>query len=480
MSFLKYKILACLIVGFWALVFFSMIYFAPEIEENAELKIREPAVAGKFYPAEKSALEKMINSYLEEVEPRGLEVRGLVVPHAGYVFSGPVAAHAFKELEGKEYKTVIVLGPTHYVRFNGASIPNVTHYKTPLGLVEISPKAKELMKEKIIVSLSGAHEKEHSVEVEIPFLQHVLKKFELIPIVTGNVEPKELAEVLDKYVDSETLVVASSDLSHYHPYEVAVNLDKPCVNSIAGLKIEEAKNCEACGKIPILTLMYLAKKRGWVGKVLDYRNSGDTAGDKSRVVGYAAIAFYEGLNESEKEFLLNLARRTLESYLTNKTKPVVDEESLSQSLKKVQGCFVTLKKHGRLRGCIGHILPQEELYKCVMDNAISAALNDPRFSPVEPEELKNIKIEISVLTVPELLVYSSPEDLLNKLKPNVDGVVIRYGWRESTYLPQVWEQLPDKKQFLSSLCLKQGSPPECWKDAEIYTYHATVFSESRE
>ncbi|MEM2955038.1 MAG: AmmeMemoRadiSam system protein A [Candidatus Nanoarchaeia archaeon] len=287
--------------------------------------------------------------------------------------------------------------------------------------------------------------------------------------------------MLSKYIDENTLIIASSDLSHYYPYEEARSLDAFCINSIPSLDFENMKYCEACGKIPILTLMHLAKKFGWEGKLVDYKNSGDITGEKTRVVGYASIVFYEKgyYSDEERRFLIKLARQVLEKYLLEKTVIQIKENEITPKMKEVRGCFVTLKKFGNLRGCIGHILPQEELYKCVIDNAINAAVNDIRFKPVTYDELKDIKIEISVLTVPKQLSFSSSEELLNKLRPNLDGVVIRYQGRTSTYLPQVWEMIPDKQEFLSELCLKQGSPPDCWKrpGVVIEVYQAEVWEE---
>ena len=227
--------------------------------------------------------------------------------------------------------------------------------------------------------------------------------------------------------------------------------------------------------------------------MLYYANSGDITGDNSAVVGYSAIAFVEQhekdknnekkelLAKEEQKTLLKLARNTIETYLKTGKKPNVDETKLTPTLKKVQGCFTTLNKNHDLRGCIGHILPQEELYKCVMDNAISAAVSDPRFNQVGYNELKDIKIEISVLTVPKKLKFSSGEDLKNKLRPMIDGVVLKKGWHQSTYLPQVWEQLPNKEEFLSSLCVKGGMDSNCWQDTktEVSTYQAFVFEEEK-
>jgi hypothetical protein len=480
---LKSKYRFCFIGMAVFIVVIGLVYltlFAQHTERKEVVIIRQPAVSGSFYPSNREELSGMINSYLKNANPREIsKVRGLVEPHAGYIFSGPTVAYGYKEIEGGDYKIVIMIGPSHHVRFEGVSIPNATHYKTPLGLVKVSEKAKELLKEDLISNVAKVHEKEHSIEVQIPFLQTVLEDFEIVPIVTGNADPEKLANILIKYIDDKTLIIASSDLSHYYPYEEARSLDSFCINSIPNLDFKGMQNCEACGKIPILTLMYIANKLGWSGETLDYRNSGDTAGSKERVVGYTSIAFFEGLSKNEQEFLLSLARKTLDSYLLNGTRPTVDENELTPNLRKIQGCFVTLNKFGNLRGCIGHILPQEELYKCVIDNAISAALYDKRFKPVEYNELKDIEIEISVLSVPKILEHDSPEDLLNKLRPGIDGVVLKSGIHQSTYLPQVWEQLPDKEEFLSRLCLKGELSQNCWKDpnTEVLTYQAFVFHE---
>jgi len=451
------------------------------ISSEIQMKnIRESVVAGRFYPGTKEELTKTIQEFFEKVERKNIPtIKGLVSPHAGYIYSGQVAAYGYAQIDDNT-KTVILLGPSHHVYFVGASVPNFTHYRTPLGEIKLSSKVKDLLKEDIIVSYDEAHSREHSLEVQLPFLQERLKDFEIIPIVTGEVDPKRLADVLMDYIDDNTLIVASSDLSHYYPYDKAIALDNFCTEAIPNLDFSEMNACEACGKIPILTLMHIAEKLGWKGEVLDYKNSGDTAGNKDKVVGYASIVFFkEMLNEEEQEYLLKLARRTLEFYLKDGSKPNVDETSVSQRLKKVQGCFVTLKKHGDLRGCIGHILPQEELYKCVIDNAINAAVNDRRFNPITYDELKDIQIEISVLSVPKELEYDSPEELLSILKPMKDGVVIKSGWHRSTYLPQVWEQLPDKEVFLSRLCMKAGLISECWKskDVKVETYQAFVFGE---
>jgi AmmeMemoRadiSam system protein A len=284
-------------------------------------------------------------------------------------------------------------------------------------------------------------------------------------------------------MDDKTVVVASSDLSHYHAYDAAKKLDNRCVKAICELDIEQMKTQEACGKLPILTLMHLARQKGWKAQLLDYRNSGDTAGDKDRVVGYSAIAFSapEQANYalSERKFLLDLARKTLTNVAGNGRLPELDAKDVPPKLTKKEGCFVTLTENGALRGCIGHIQAREPLYQAIIDNAQSAARRDPRFPPVESKEVGKIKIEISVLTAPQPLLFSSPEDLLNKLQPFEDGVVLQVRGRTATFLPQVWTQLPDKVEFLNHLSEKAGCAPAAWRGQEtsVSIYHVESFEE---
>jgi hypothetical protein len=239
--------------------------------------------------------------------------------------------------------------------------------------------------------------------------------------------------------------------------------------------------------------MHIARAQGWKAKLLDYRNSGDTAGDRSRVVGYAAIAFFEpedaadtppvtptsGWSPDEQKTLLTLARQSLDDAVRSGRPREPDMAEYDPKLAAPRACFVTLTKGGTLRGCIGHIFPHEPLVKAVVHNAVSAALNDARFSPVRPTELAAIDIEISILTVPEPLEFQSPEELLAKLRPHVDGVVLRVGRHGSTYLPQVWEQLPDKESFMSHLAEKAGLAAAGWKvpDAEVLVYQVEAFHE---
>ncbi len=329
----------------------------------------------------------------------------------------------------------------------------------------------------------------HIIEVELPFLQKVLDNdFEIIPMVASGLDQdmiNDAAKVINDNLDPSSLLVVSSDLSHYHPYDDAVKLDTACIQQIEQQSFTGTAACEACGTEAILVLLRVSQMNGWKAKIVDYRNSGDTAGDKDSVVGYSAIVFYtepeqfraEVVNETEQKFLTKLARDTVDMYVKDKKTPEVDEADLTGSLKEVRGCFVTLNKEGNLRGCIGHIIPQRPLWECVVENAVNAATADPRFMPVTPDELDDIDIEVSVLTLPQDLNYDSPESLLAQLRPGIDGVVLRSGFLTSTFLPQVWDMFPSKESFLQALCQKQGSPSDCWKEAKVSTYQAQVFRE---
>jgi hypothetical protein len=503
----------------------------------ASPRVRLPAVAGLFYPKDPAELAKTIDGFLAAARAETMpNLKGLVCPHAGYQYSGPTAAFGYKQLAGRDYQTVIVLAPSHYAPFDGASVINADSYQTPLGSVPVSAKARQLAGHGPFVleprcpmqrprwwfsssrpaPLAGEDTPEtweHSGEVQVPFLQRVLKDFKLVSVVFGEADPEEAARALAGVLDDQTLLVASSDLSHYHPYDAAKSMDTKCVKAICDLDIAAMRRQEACGKTPILTLMHLARQNGWKTRLLDYRNSGDTAGDRSGVVGYAAIAFYtdtpanpgrspahkasqgpvapavqakagavaqDQMAKKDKEFLLRLARQTLKAVVNKRPLPEVKPDGLARQLAEPGACFVTLTKRGALRGCIGHLTAREPLYRSVMENAESAALRDYRFSPVQPEEVDKLEIEISVLTEPKPLSFSSPEDLLNKLVPRQDGVILQIGPARATYLPQVWEQLPDKVTFMNSLAQKAGCEAAAWRQpgTAVQIYHVEAFKEA--
>lgn len=483
-------------------------------ETGAHGKVREASAAGIFYPADAGMLRRQIDELLAKAAKteRVAGLHAIVCPHAGYVYSGIVAAAAYLQCEGRGFSTVIILAPSHTAYLQVASVSDSDVFRTPLGDAVISKRARKLARlapfdleprcdvrrppwwedvhrNAIPPAEDRADTWEHADEVQVPFIQRMMPAAEIVPVIMGDVDPVAAAKALGQIVDDKTLVVVSTDLSHYRSYDDARRLDRACVDAICRLDPSGVAPDSACGRIPILTLIELARQRGWHARLLDYRNSGDTAGGKGRVVGYAAIAFGEDVGEAagaarysreERRELLSVARRALVEAASTGKSIIADPAGMPPALREKKGCFVTLTEGGRLRGCIGHIIAQEPLYQAVADNARSAAIRDPRFGAVTAPEVKDIEIEISVLTTPSPMSYSSPDDLLSKLKPGRDGVVLQIGRRTATYLPQVWEQLGDKVAFLNSLAEKAGCDAADWRgdDVKVFTYQVESFSEA--
>ena len=477
----------------WIMALILALFFGWPMEssfasDKAIQTIRPPAVAGRFYQNDPEELRKTVRTLLRDASGVDIQgtIRGLVSPHAGYIYSGIVAAAGYR-LIAPSTRTVILIGPSHRFPLKGASIPSVTAYQTPLGDVRLAQLAFKLRKLPIFEFVPEAHKMEHSLEVQLPFLQVMLKDFEIVPILINSGDPKALASALAPHIDNNTLIVASTDLSHYYPYERAVSMDRICTSAITGAEFSRMPLCEACGKQAVMTLMHIAEIKNWDAKLIDYKNSGDTAGGKDNVVGYASIAFVdrkerskkmkESLSDQDKKALLRLARSAIEAKLVDGVK--VERPGPSPILKEDRGCFVTLHKYGQLRGCIGTIEPTCSLVECVEKNAQNAAFKDPRFPRLSAEELSDIDIEVSVLSVPERLDFKDGDDLKRQLLPNVHGVILSRGMHSSTFLPQVWEQLPDKEQFLEYLCVKGGMPATAWKDpaTNVEVYQADVFGE---
>lgn len=487
---------------------FAALLLLPTVILRSET-VREPAVAGIFYPEQREVLSHLVDQLLDRATTtRQGDLKALICPHAGYAYSGPVAAAGFRLLRGLHFKNVIILGPAHFAALDQASVSSADVFRTPLGDLPVSPAARLLAKRAPFAldprcyveppdwvpaaARSGpgatrAGTWEHADEVELPFLQKTLGEFAVVPVVMGEVDPADAARALAPMLDADTLLVVSSDLSHYHPYAEARKLDQQTVDAICALDVRKMARQEACGRTPILTLLEIAKTKHWRPKLLDFRNSGDTSGDKSRVVGYAAIAFYaptadDALSGKDRQLLLELARQSVRDAAAGRPMPTVDPAKLSPELAVKKGVFVTLTKHGELRGCIGHILPQMSLYAGVAENARSAAIHDPRFPPVTPREVDDLHIEISVLTEPKPLPFASPDDLLQQLRPGIDGVVLQLArGRGATYLPQVWEQLPDKTEFLDALAEKAGGRATDWRQpgTTVATYQVISFEEAK-
>jgi len=424
-------------------------------------KTRPAYCAGHWYTDNPQKLSKEVNKYLSIAKNENLIVRAVIVPHAGYMYSGEVAAHSFKQL-GKNIKKVIILGTAHRYALKGAGVMDYEFYDSPLGKVKVCEDIKNILKEKNVFSVPEADKEEHSIEIEIPFLQTQLNEFCILPVIVGKINTDEFSELLEKYYDENTVIVASVDLSHFNRYEFAAKLDNYSIKSILELNDEAIEEAEIDSPYAIMSLLKLAKRKNWKTKLLCYKNSGDVTGDKDSVVGYASIIFYETksrFSEEDKKYLENLAREAVEAYIAKgKT---IEIKNAPENLKEELACFVTIYKNGDLRGCIGTIQPQDQLYISVIENSISAATRDTRFSPVVKSELPELDYEISILTKPVEIYFSTEEELFGKIKGK--GVIIEKDYYKSTYLPQVWEHFNKESEFLSSLCRKAGLSGNEWK-----------------
>jgi len=466
--------------------------------------IKEPNVAGAFYSANPQELSDDIDNFEASAGnvPADRKVLIAVAPHAGYPFSGPVAAYTYKAIARNHYKTIIVIGPSHFFPFEGISIWPKGGFKTPLGMVPVDEDfAQALLKESpAFQNLPQVYEREHSVEVQLPFLQKTFKNFKIVPILMGDPDPRvcrDLAVALDKLIGDrdDVLILISSDMSHYLPYNENNARDKLTLQAVREMDPKKffegniSRKMEMCGFVPMTTALIYAKIRGIKQvDILQHANSGDASGDKSRVVGYSSIIFYndllgvessnggiKALNQADKNELLRIARSTIETFVkTGRTPDVTVKEA---RLSEVEGAFVTITEHGTLRGCIGDIVGQQALYKTVRDMAVAAASQDPRFNPLTAAELKDISVEISVLSKPRRVKDAS------EIQLGRHGVIVSRGGRQGVFLPQVAQETGwSKEEFLSQLCSqKAGLPPDAWKDpgTDLYVFTADVFAEKK-
>ncbi len=487
----------------------------PSISRPSDPGIRPPAVAGSFYPDDPEMLRRAIRFYMDDaVAGSGGGALVLIAPHAGYIYSGQIAADAYKQAAEGEWKTVVILGTNHTVpRFRGVSIWHDGAYRTPLGDAPVDvPLARLLMEAdgRFLFRRDG-HEKEHSVEVQVPFVQLLFPEAKILPLVIGSDDPglcRDLGRaIVEATAGRRVLIVASSDLSHYPSFDDAWKTDRRLLRAIAGGDPEEMRRVIAdeigrgapglstcaCGSGPILAAPAVAERAGArKGRVVSYANSGDTAiGDRERVVGYGAVAFERGsgepdlsglerpapffregsLTDREREYLIDHARRTVAWYLTSRTAPLARPSA--GRLWAKQGVFVTLEMNHRLRGCIGHMAEDRPLCQVVGAMALQAAFNDRRFRPLTPDEFGAIDFEISVLT-PRRKIGGADEIVIGR-----HGVVLEKGGRSAVYLPQVApEQGWNREETLSHLCEKAGLAGDCWrKNASFSVFEAEVFGE---
>ena len=476
--------------------------------------VRAPAYAGSWYEGNPDRLRASVENYMESAKfTHGTgKIIGIISPHAGHVYSGSVAGYAYKHIIGEKFDTVIVVAPNHSdPSLNFSSVYTRGGYDTPLGLVPVdveSAKAvvdfgkSDNIKDSDLGHLPGfGGRMEHSLEIQLPFLQVALGEFKLVPIVVGDRDQgmkscSLLAEAIVSAVKGKNaLIIASSDLSHFHDVETLKKMDNIVREHIESydpeglLKDMASGKCEACGGLPIAAVMMACKKLGATkARVLHMANSGDVSGDYSSAVGYLAavltvgdegkesteeeskVGVDLGLSEEEKSVLRDVVKKTLDSVV--KGDPVPKFDNFSGKLGEEWGAFVTLNKKGQLRGCIGHIEGNKPLILTVAEMAKAAALEDPRFPQVKPSELQDIDFEISVLT-PIRKVNDIEEIVVGR-----DGIIITKGRNRGLLLPQVATEYGwDRITFLEHTCNKAGLPKDSWKDRDtiIEMFSAEVF-----
>lgn len=427
--------------------------------------VRPAAAAGTFYPGDVHVLAAEVDDLLggvEQVAPRLGYPKALIVPHAGYIYSGGIAARAYDELAPARgiVRRVVMLGPVHRVPVRGLATTSANAFITPLGAVAVDKAAIASLKDlPQVVTSDPAHAQEHALEVQLPFLQKVLGKFSLVPFAVGTASVQQVAEVLERlWGGPETVIVVSTDLSHYHSYDEARKIDRATVTRIAGFATD-INHEEACGATPLNGLLSLCKTRNLTIRLLAACNSGDTAGGKGKVVGYSAFSLIEGEGVSGDEAgraLLQIARGAIEYRLFDRSNPGFSFDWLKQS----GATFVTLTREGALRGCIGSLQAARPVGVDAAENALGAAFRDPRFAQMSGEEWPHCRVEISLLSTPKPMRFADEDELLAQIVAGEDGLIIEAGGRRGTFLPQVWESIPEKRAFVAALVKKAGLPAD--------------------
>lgn len=480
----------------------------PKDSSNEPMQNRKPYAAGRFYTDKPDELKVQLKLLFSKSVQKKNENTPLaiVVPHAGYVYSGEVAASAFNQIDSnRKFERIFIIGSSHTTMFPGASVYCSGNYETPLGTVNVDMElAKQLVAEnKILKNYPEAHLHEHSLEVQLPFLQyHLNTDFKIVPIIIGSSTAetaKKLAAIFTPYLNEKNLFVISSDFSHYPNYNdasvadqttaEAINTNNPA-KLIAALDSNDRKNMSGlvtslCGWSSVLTLLYMTEQLPDITvDLIQYKNSGDSLyGDKERVVGYYAISFSQGeeknqsneftISSEDKKYLLSLAHKTVSEYILKGITPEIDPTGLSDTLKTPCGAFVTLYNNHILRGCIGRFDANFPLWKVVQLMAVAASTQNHRFKKVQPNELSQLEIEISVLS-PLKRIQSADEFIMGK-----HGIYMKKGNDTGTFLPQVATKTGWSKEELLGHCARDKASIgwKGWKTAELYTYEASVFGD---
>ena len=456
--------------------------------------IRPPAVAGTFYPNDADILRSEIDGLMDaalhsDAVSGDASPKAIIVPHAGLMFSGSLAALGFATVRALKdtIKRIVIIGPAHRMAFQGIALARADQFATPLGNMRCDlPALQKALALPHVQMLDDAHTLEHGLEIELPFIQRLFGEdadIGIVPLLVSRCSPRQVHEVIEKlWGGPETLIVISSDLSHFHDYDTAKKMDNRTRAMIENFDAENIDTNDACGALPVAGMLIAARNRGMKIKTLGMRNSGDVTGDKSRVVGYGAWAVYDGKasgmgGDGEDDFtkatetlirthgpaMLDLCRQSILHGLETGAPLRVAANEVGPALAAPGACFVTLKKAGQLRGCIGSIISHAPLATDLCENAFKAAFRDPRFAGLSRAEIgDDLELSISVLSPPQPFGFADEADFISKLTPFEDGIILSDGNRRGLFLPQVWDQLPDPKDFLAHLKRKAGLAMDHW------------------
>ncbi|OGW79702.1 MAG: hypothetical protein A3G33_01475 [Omnitrophica bacterium RIFCSPLOWO2_12_FULL_44_17] len=494
-------------VAILGISFIILFVMSPLNRAQAQENVRKAVVSGQFYPGQAATLKKLIADYFSKItvapDPA---IKSIIVPHAGYPYSGPVAAYAYKAIQGLEVETVIIVGFSHRTPLREIYVDDHDAYETPLGKVPINrPIANEIRAfHPALQDKPRGEMTEHSIEVQVPFLQESIKKLSIVLVYFGDQSYENaqiLADALTKVVEKHrVLIVISTDLSHFHEDAEARKLDHQLIALVKDadpkklFMADMSRQVEACGIGPLITALMLQEKMGWAKpELIHYANSSDVTGDKTSVVGYATFAITgsaekkpsannaeiksesqqkSDLTRDEKKKLLQYVRAVLESHF-DKTKPAPAIGVKSPVLDESRGVFVTLKENGNLRGCIGQIVTDVPILKNLKEMALSAALHDPRFPPVKQTELKDIDIHVSLLTIPK------PIGSYKDIRLGIDGIVVRNGYKGGVFLPEVATETGWNQETFFRHCAidKAGMNEKELANAQISAFQTDSFGE---
>ena len=443
------------------------------------IKIKPPSVAGKFYTNDKEELLTQLNQF-EQNNRKDYDYssRAIIVPHAGYYYSGQIASEGFQYLDNK-VKNVFIFAPAHYVPVGEIALSSYDKWATPLGNIEINQQINDELNEKFECDFyDEAFSSEHAVEVQIPFLQMKYQNIKIVPILIGGLGHEKITGIIDYYwKNKENAFIISSDLSHFNHSNVAKKMDDLTAQMIESNDISEFSPKQACNAAGVCSLTNFAKSKNYSLIRVDMTNSGEITNDESSVVGYGSWILYEGeklefIKEFFSDFCIEVCKTSIHSRFYKEPLPTPDDfEDIPAVMTENGACFVTLEINGELRGCIGSIVAHQPLIQDLIKNAHNSAFSDPRFNPLTSQEFEKISISISLLSAPVKMKFKDETELLNKITPFVDGLIIKDGGYQAVYLPSVWEQLPSKTMFLNSLKMKAGMTPEHFsKTFEAYKF----------